>query len=69
MPVCLSSYFDYIRMTSAWGFQCLSNFESNFVFIVGLGLSDASDELDENILQFAFQRRPTYNWKSNIKDV
>jgi len=36
-------------MMSAWGFQCLSNFEGNFVFSVGLGLSDASDEMNESI--------------------
>jgi len=34
---------------SAWGFQCLSNFEGNFVFSVGVGLSYASDEMNENI--------------------
>jgi hypothetical protein len=32
-----------------WGFQCLSNFESNFVFSEGLGLSDGSDEMNENL--------------------
>ena len=36
-------------MISTWGFQCLSNFELNIVFRVGLGLSDASDEMNENI--------------------
>ena len=36
-------------MTSVWGFQCLSNFEDNFVFSVGLGLSDGFDEVNENI--------------------
>ena len=45
---CLYAY-GHILMISAWGFQCLSNFELNIVFRVGLGLSDASDEMNENI--------------------
>jgi hypothetical protein len=49
LPVCLSQYFGYNRMTSVWGFQCLSNFGSNFVFSVDLGLSDGSGEMNENV--------------------
>jgi hypothetical protein len=35
-----------------WRFQCLSNFEVNFLFSVGLGLSDGSEEMNENLHPF-----------------